>query len=219
MKNNRGIWIIPAVYTLVVFLLIFGLYLTVNNSKELKFEEPKNEKSNFVFEDQVRNEMNDIAKPVISAKEVSLRPYNNDLVTIGKYYYSYESTTDQQEESIHNYKSKYFQNRGVDYSSESTFEVNAFLKGTVLKVKDDVVFGKVIEIVHEDNVLSSYSSLSEVFVSEGDEVTRGQKIGLSGNNQFLSSNQTHLHFEVRKGLVTIDPETSYNKSVSEIGTE
>jgi murein DD-endopeptidase MepM/ murein hydrolase activator NlpD len=96
----------------------------------------------------------------------------------------------------------------VDIRTPEGNSVLAIGDGLVTKVSEDEFgFGKHILILHEDfpsfedadkqtQYISSYSHLSESLVSEGDLVSKGQKIGLSGNTG--SSSLPHLHFQIDK---------------------
>jgi murein DD-endopeptidase MepM/ murein hydrolase activator NlpD len=57
-----------------------------------------------------------------------------------------------------------------------------------------------VAIAHADGTLASYGHLSAgILVAVGEEVVRGQRLGLSGSTGF--SGQPHLHFHVGKFLV------------------
>ncbi len=56
-------------------------------------------------------------------------------------------------------------------------------------------YGRYIVISHPNGTQTVYGHLSKNYVSEGDHVSQGQAIGLSGNTG--NSTGPHLHFEVR----------------------
>ena len=58
-------------------------------------------------------------------------------------------------------------------------------------------YGDYVVIKHSNGMQTLYGHLSEVFVSSGDRVTKGQQIGKMGNTG--QSTGVHLHFEVRGG--------------------
>lgn len=64
-------------------------------------------------------------------------------------------------------------------------------------------YGNCIRIDHGGGYSTLYAHLSEVYVKLGDTVRQGQKIGYMGNTG--NSYGAHLHFEVRKDNVRIDP--------------
>jgi murein DD-endopeptidase MepM/ murein hydrolase activator NlpD len=56
-------------------------------------------------------------------------------------------------------------------------------------------YGRMIIIAHSNGSQTVYAHLSNVFVSNGQTVTKGESIGASGNSG--RSTGPHLHFEVR----------------------
>ena len=62
------------------------------------------------------------------------------------------------------------QNSGVSYGGKESFDVVAILDGTVTNVAEDKLLGNVIEIKHDNDMISSYQSLSAVNVKKGDVV-------------------------------------------------
>lgn len=65
-------------------------------------------------------------------------------------------------------------------------------------------YGKRVVIQHDEEYETSYSQLSDFKVKKGDKVEKGQVIGLSGNSGM--STAPHLHYEVRKNGVAVNPE-------------
>ncbi len=70
-------------------------------------------------------------------------------------------------------------------------------------------YGNCVKIEHENGYSTLYAHLKEVYVSNGQTVTKGQTIGFMGNTG--NSYGAHLHFEVRKDNKRIDP-TPYLES-------
>jgi stage II sporulation protein Q len=61
-------------------------------------------------------------------------------------------------------------------------------------------------------MVTVYQSLADVKVKEGQKVKKGDVIAKAGRNQFEISAGNHLHFELRKGKQSVNPEP-YLKSV------
>jgi murein DD-endopeptidase MepM/ murein hydrolase activator NlpD len=57
-------------------------------------------------------------------------------------------------------------------------------------------YGNLIILKHSDGYETYYGHLSVISVKEGDDITKGQKIGLVGSTGH--STGPHLHFEVHK---------------------
>ena len=107
------------------------------------------------------------------------------------------------------------QNSGIDYTNKETFDIVSILDGTVIEVTDNKILGKTIKIKHNNDLISTYQSLSEVSVKENDTVLRGQVIAKSGTCPLYSSDN-NLHFELTYQGKLVNPESYYNKSVDEL---
>ncbi|MGN0993360.1 MAG: peptidoglycan DD-metalloendopeptidase family protein [Bacilli bacterium] len=135
-----------------------------------------------------------------------VRPYTDTSVEIGKSYYDYKAESENQEDSIIYYENTYIQNTGVDYTSENIFDVNAIADGKVISVTEDDIVGTTVKIEHNNNMISVYQSIKDVKVKENDEVTKGQVIATSGTNNISSDLGNHLHFELYKENILVNPE-------------
>ena len=93
---------------------------------------------------------------------------------------------------------------GIDIAVEEGTPVKAAECGTVSRVSENAGgYGKLIQIDHGYGVETVYAHLSEIQVSEGQSVSAGSVIGLSGNTG--RSTGPHLHFEITSGGTPIDP--------------
>ena len=87
------------------------------------------------------------------------------------------------------------------------------LDGVVITVREDQILGKLVEIKHNNNIISTYQSLSEVYVNVGDEVKQGGLIGKSGTSNLQKDMGSHLHFELMIDSKNVDPEEYYDKEL------
>ena len=96
---------------------------------------------------------------------------------------------------------------GIDIEAPADTQVLAAGDGTVTKVYNDDKLGRTIEISHGNGIVTRYSNLSTAkMVGEGDVVKKGQPIsGVGSSALFESLESPHLHFEVLKDGVAIDP--------------
>lgn len=69
-------------------------------------------------------------------------------------------------------------------------------------------YGRHVIIDHGDGLSTLYGHMIEIYVKQGDSVSRGQVVGKMGSTG--RSTGTHLHFEVRKNGTTVNP-TSFLK--------
>lgn len=94
--------------------------------------------------------------------------------------------------------------RGIDYGCPTGTPILASDDGTVTLVKDlPTGYGKYIMIQHDGGYQTIYAHLSSLGVRVGQDVTKGDVIAMSGNTG--NSTGPHLHFEVRKQGIQIDP--------------
>ena len=92
--------------------------------------------------------------------------------------------------------------------------MKATADGVITMVKNaDGGHGMQIHIKHDDNYLTSYSALSKFLVQEGDSVTKGQTIALSGDTG--ASTAPHLHYEVWKDGEYVNPEGFFTPNSGE----
>lgn len=96
---------------------------------------------------------------------------------------------------------------GIDYAAEKTSIVKAAAAGTVKSIKSDPRYGLTVVIEHANGFTSMYANLlSTEFISVGEEVSQGQTIATVGNTAtFEVADETHLHFEILKDGVNVDP--------------
>ena len=84
--------------------------------------------------------------------------------------------------------------RGVDWATPVGTAVMASSAGTVAKAGWGSGYGYVVYINHGDGRQTRYGHLSKVLVKEGQKISQGQKIALSGNTGISSG--PHVHFEI-----------------------
>ena len=101
---------------------------------------------------------------------------------------------------------------GIDIKADKTTVINSAEEGTIKSIKNDPRYGLTIVVSHRDGFETVYSNLlSTEFVKEGDKVKKGQAIGTVGNTAvFESMDEPHLHFEILKDSIQVDP-NSYIK--------
>lgn len=92
---------------------------------------------------------------------------------------------------------------GVDFSTKMNAEVYATGDGVVNIDKTQWGYGKMVTIDHGYGYKSMYAHLNRFAVRKGQKVKRGQLIGYAGSTG--KSTGVHLHYELRKDDVPIDP--------------
>ena len=119
-------------------------------------------------------------------------------------------------EQILYHENTYLQNSGISYGGKDGFDVVAILDGTVIDIKEDSLLGNIVEIEHSNEMISIYSSLSEISVKKGDKIQQGTVLGKSGTNNIAKDLGSHLDLELIIKGQTVNPENYYDKSISEI---
>lgn len=94
---------------------------------------------------------------------------------------------------------------GTDIVGQENSYVSSVLDGTVIFAEWSVSTGYVVQIQHDNNLVSIYKHNSDVQVKTGESVTAGTVIAIMGNEGELSTGP-HLHFEMWQNGVPLDPE-------------
>ncbi|MEN9722671.1 MAG: hypothetical protein RJB38_657 [Pseudomonadota bacterium] len=93
---------------------------------------------------------------------------------------------------------------GIDLRAPMATPVYASHDGVVLYSGSGISgYGKLIVLRHPSGLSTVYAHNSRLLVRRGERIRRGQRLSLSGNTG--RSSGPHLHFEVRTGLVAVDP--------------
>jgi murein DD-endopeptidase MepM/ murein hydrolase activator NlpD len=102
-------------------------------------------------------------------------------------------------------KQRYRTHMGIDYSAPTGTPVFSVATGKVVHLGYSGAFGNLIILEHPGNYRTYYAHLSNynVELEVGNEVRRGLEIGYVGSTG--RSTGPHLHFELRKDGVYVDP--------------
>ena len=209
-KKRIRLLVVPTIYLLAISAFGIGLYLLERNVNNQRF---KNEEQMEYVDREIVTDNEYI--PVVNIQETIVKPFLIDNISINKTFYNIDDEETNQENSIIIYEDTYMQNTGVDYKYNESFDIISILDGTIIEVTDNDILGKTIKIRHNNNLISTYQSLSEVNVNKDDSVLKGQVIGKSGNCKLYDTDY-NLHFELSYQGKNIDPEKSYNKTIDEL---
>lgn len=94
---------------------------------------------------------------------------------------------------------------GLDIAIPIGSPVRASGGGTVLEAGEQPEYGTYVLLQHPDGYQTLYGHLSRLTVKVGEPVEGGDVLGLSGNTG--RSSAPHLHFEVRREGLPVDPRT------------
>jgi murein DD-endopeptidase MepM/ murein hydrolase activator NlpD len=94
---------------------------------------------------------------------------------------------------------------GIDMAGSAGSPIFATADGVVVHAGWENGYGKLVTIRHDFGLETRYGHLSQIHVSKGDRVSRGERIGDMGNTG--RSTGTHLHYEVRVSGRAVNPMT------------
>ncbi|MEH6942852.1 M23 family metallopeptidase [Bacillus sp. JJ722] len=206
-------WALPAIYLASAAILLTAVIWFQNNNNdsanpgEVDVEQVENAgKNNDKEAVEVNSKVENFSMPV-SKKE--------DIV-IKKEFYDVNADKTKQENALIFHENQIHLNRGIDIGMKDgkEFDVTAALSGEVTKVKEDSLLGNVIEVKHVEGITTTYQSVTDIAVKVGDKVTKGQSIAKAGQSLFNKDAGVHVHFEIRKDNVAVNPQDYFEKSVS-----
>ena len=90
-------------------------------------------------------------------------------------------------------------NEGIDISAAPGTPVKAASAGTVAAVTRDTDGVPIVVVRHDGGLMTVYAGIEGLTVAKGDSVKAGQSIG-------TARSEGVVHFEVRKGFDSVDPE-------------
>ncbi|WP_273851709.1 peptidoglycan DD-metalloendopeptidase family protein [Guptibacillus spartinae] len=211
-KLARKRWIYPAVYlgfAAIVLAAVLWMQGGQDNAKDLTG----------IDEERSAFDTNDESVPVLGDSEVFKVPASEDSgVFVQKQFYDTSASTEEQQAALVFYNNTYYQNAGIDYAKEdgASFDVKAAMSGKVVKATNDQLLGNVVHLEHNDGVVTVYESLEALNVEQGDTVKQGEKLGTAGTNAFDTDAGVHVHFEVRKDDMPVNPLDVFNQPSSAV---
>ncbi|SDI46760.1 M23 family metallopeptidase [Natribacillus halophilus] len=207
-------WFWPAVYLTVCGVLLSSFFAFQSGETDIAEESEQDEG----FGVDVDPEDEEALPVGAEAEEMQLPVQDEDVVDVVGYFYDHDASAEEQEAALVYYNQIYYQNKGIDlaHPEGESFEAAAALSGEVVKAEQDSLLGNVVEINHEDELVTAYHSLEDLEVEEGDVVAKGDVIGTAGENTYNRDAGVHVHFEVRQDGVAFNPEDMLHQTVSEM---
>ncbi|OEF99808.1 hypothetical protein BHF71_01130 [Vulcanibacillus modesticaldus] len=156
----------------------------------------------------VTNSVNIMKWPVEDQNEVA--------ISMG--FFDKNATVEEMENAIVTFQNELLPHTGIDIVSKNgeAFNVVAALSGEVVRAEKDPVVGYVVELSHDQGLVTYYSSIAELKVEKGDTVSQGDILGVASRNIFEKDQGVHLHFEVRKDEVVQNPQQFLNRDISQV---
>ena len=116
----------------------------------------------------------------------------------------------------------YVESRGISFKREDNkvFDVYNVFPGEVISVSGNTesLEGFTITIKHDNDLISTYSSLSSVNVTVGDLLEESVKIGVSGTTVKDIDAGIHVHLTLLHNNEYINPKNAIGKETSELAS-
>lgn len=209
-------WALPAIYissAALILALVFIVQNSFNNTATNDKTKESVETGQNVEQPavEVNSTMEKIQMPVTDVANVVIK----------KQFYDVNADEKEQEAALVFYNNRYEPNKGIDIALKDgkAFEVVASLSGSVTKVEEDALLGNVIEVEHEDGIVTRYQSVSDIQVAVGDQVKQGATLATASKSQINEAAGTHVHFEIRKDNKALNPIEFVDKQISAIQTK
>jgi len=104
---------------------------------------------------------------------------------------------------IRAYSAKAPRKKGIGISGSRGQAIKAAAPGKVVYSGNGLLgYGNLIIVKHDETYLSAYAHSLKVFVKEGQQVKKGQKVASMGNNE---NGKPMLHFEIRRHGKPVNP--------------
>ena len=124
--------------------------------------------------------------------------------------------------AVMNNGSQFVESRGISFKREDNkvFDVYNVFPGEVISVSGDTesLEGFTIKIKHDNDLVSTYSSLSSVNVAIGDILEESVKIGVSGTTVNDIEAGIHVHLTLLQNDEYINPKNAIGKEISELAS-
>ncbi|GAE27246.1 stage II sporulation protein related to metaloproteases [Halalkalibacter wakoensis JCM 9140] len=213
----RKRWVLPAVYLVAAAGVLSAVFVMQGGDESAAPEEGVEVTDPSYVGDM--NPYGEDAVAVTASSEVVQMPVaNEDDVTVVGYFYDVNGSPEEQQEALVYYNNTYFPNKGMDFAhvDGESFEATAALSGTVVKAEKDSLLGYVVEISHEDGVVTHYHSLEAIEVEEGATVEQGDILGRAGRNSYNTDAGIHVHFEIRYDGVAVNPSDVFQQPIDSV---
>jgi len=102
------------------------------------------------------------------------------------------------------------EHNGVDIVAPRGVPVLAAAGGTVTDVRDDLRWGLTVRLAHDQGFATVYAHLGSVTVKRGSRLRKGDTLGTLGASGLATG--PHLHYEVHRNGVPLDPQALFYPS-------
>ena len=203
MKGKRLKWYVVPIFSAVFFSISLITIISLNKTSSL-------EETNISY---VSDSIIDNSIPVVGEETTIVKPFQSDKVEVYKKFYD---GVDNTENAIIYYNGIYMQSSGIIYNSNEKFSVVAILDGEIVDIKEDDLLGSVVEVKHNDRMISRYQGLKNLTIKKGDHVKQNTILGMSGELKLDESLANSLFFELIVDGKYVNPDKYYDTKVQEM---
>ena len=117
--------------------------------------------------------------------------------------------------------SKIITSTGISYSKSdnTSFSVLAIYNGEVVDVTSDELKGSSVTIKHSNDIISVYSSLTDVCVSVGDIVEQGNKIASASTSTNDVKAGVHVYLQIKINDKYVNPDAVFGLELEDVSAE
>ncbi len=218
-------WVFPAVYitAAALILTLMWMYQDPNDYPLTKEQLGLEDMTPYVTSSSLNDELlaEDFGEAIAVTKplEKMIWPVENpDDIQVTMGFFDVNASEEEMQKAIVTFDNELWPHTGIDIvaTNQETFSVVAALSGKIVRAEKDPVVGYVVDIAHEQGILTNYSSLNALQVTVGQDVKQGEIIGTAGRNMFEKDHGIHLHFEVRKDNQALNPDLFFNQEVNQV---
>lgn len=204
-KWQQESWFWPAIYGAMALLIIAAIYSYTQLSDDAQSIDSTS--SDFVK----NNDGGDALIPVNQSQETMKYPMKEELLdkaVVVQEFYDINASKELQQNALLVFNQTFTTSNGISISVDNQpFPVVAAMSGEVKEVLMDPFTGNKITILHSDGYETIYSSVDDVLVKAGDVVKQGEQIAITIENESNPQAGVHLHFQVKKDGVFINPKS------------
>jgi stage II sporulation protein Q len=210
-------WAFPAMYMAAAAIILALMWViqdsgkTALNTNDLAIDTEKQNES-------VVNEGNKLdALPVnVQAETMQWPVQDRSQVEVIMPYFEVDASNTEKQAAIIEQEDTLVPSMGIALSRQDNqpFDVLAAMSGNVTRAEKVPSIGNLVEITHDNGLVTVYYSLTDVAVTKGSKVIQGDVIAKAGRNETEKNLGVHVHFEVLSEGEPVNPET-YIVSASE----
>lgn len=218
-KKELLIFIGVVVFVFAAVIAVAGIALSDTNTSEVISNLPDD---NDITDDEpsISDDTNTDNEPVVTEDITFGLPISGEYVIVRSYFDVSLSDEDLETAIISNGQSLET-SKGISYAKadDSVFDVLSIYDGIVVDIATDDLAGTTVTIKHSEEVSSIYYSLSDVIVSVGDSVIKGEKIASASTSIDDTLASVHVHLEIEVNNNKINPATIIGKTLDDIVDE